>query len=232
MSMPHEPITLDPAAPPCPPMLNRAAQTAGISSLHAIGALDILTQPLLGYFCSSRCPGSVILRAYDLARELRRNDIPVVSGFHASIERECLRILLRGQKPIVLCAARSLARMRIPAEWRQPIADGRMLILSPIAGNVHRPTAEHAAIRNMFAAALASAVLVAHAAPGSKVQRLSAAIVERRQPLLTLDDPANHDLIAQGAHPITAATIAPWWARHTVTTSPTSPIEQTRPPHD
>ena len=213
MSTPPERITLDPGAPTCPSVLARAAEVVGVSSLQAIGVLDILTQPLLGYFCSSRCPGSVILRAYDLARELRHLGIPVVSGFHSSIERECLRILLRGQQPTVLCAARSLARMRIPADWRQPIADGRMLILSPIAGNVHRPTGEHAAIRNMFAADLAGAVLVAHAAPGSRVERLCAAIRERRQPLLTVDDPANGDLVAQGAHPVSAATVGVWWRR-------------------
>jgi predicted Rossmann fold nucleotide-binding protein DprA/Smf involved in DNA uptake len=206
------PITLDPAAPTCPPVLSRAAEAVGATSLHAIGALDILARPLLGYFCSSRCPGSVILRAYDLARELREMGIPVVSGFHASIERECLRLLLRGGQPIVVCAARSLARMRVPAEWRQPIAEGRLLILSPITGNDHRPTAEHAAVRNQFAAALASAVLVAHAAPGSKVERLCAAVIERRQPLLTLDDPVNGELIARGARAVSAATIGAWWA--------------------
>ena len=211
MSTPPERITLDPGAPTCPSVLARAAEVVGVSSLQAIGVLDILTQPLLGYFCSSRCPGSVILRAYDLARELRHLGIPVVSGFHSSIERECLRTLLRGQQPIVLCAARSLVRMRIPGEWRQPIADGRMLILSPIAGNVHRPTTEHTAIRNMFAADLARAVLVAHAAPGSRVERLCAAVVERGQALLTVDDPANGDLVAQGAHPVSAATIGVWW---------------------
>ncbi len=214
-------ITLNPAAPVCPSRLRNAAAITSVSSLHAIGNLDILSRPLLGYFCSSRCPGSVILRAYDLARELRDHSIPVISGFHSPIERECLRLLLRGQQPITICAARSLQRMRIPADWRQPIADGRLLILSPITGEVHRPTADHAITRNHFAAALASAVLIAHAAPGSKIQRLSDTLIaQRQQPLLTLDDPANHDLIAHGAQPITAATIAPWWTQHT-TASPT-----------
>lgn len=208
-------ITLDPTAPSSPLRLRNAAEITGVSTLHAIGSLDILDQPLLGFFCSSRCPGSVILRAYDLARELRDKGIPVISGFHAPIERESLRLLLRGQQPIVLCAARSLARLRIPADWRQPLADGRLLIISPITGQVHRPTAEHAATRNLFAAAVADAVLIAHAAPGSKIQRLSESVRARPQPLLTLDDPANHNLIAHGAQPITADAIAAWWEWNT-----------------
>jgi predicted Rossmann fold nucleotide-binding protein DprA/Smf involved in DNA uptake len=213
MNEPPDMMLLDPADSSCPSRLCSAATIAHVSALHALGNLDILAGPLLGFFCSSRCPGGVILRAYDLARELRDSGISVISGFHAPIERECLRILLRGQQPIVVCAARSLVRLRIPSDWRQPLVDGRLLIISPITGQVHRPTAEHAATRNQFAAAVADSVLIAHAAPGSKIQRLSESVLARPQPLLTLDDLANHDLIAHGAQPITAATIAAWWGQ-------------------
>lgn len=213
MSQPAEIVTLVPGSAACPPKLSHAATIASVSSLYAIGALDILSQPLLGFFCSSRCPGSIILGAYDLARALRDNCIPIISGFHSPIERECLRLLLRGQQPIIICAARSLTRMRIPPEWRQPLTDSRLLILSPITGDIHRPTAMHAALRNHFAAAIADVVLVAHAAPGSKIQNLCDTILARQQPLLTLDDPANHDLITHSAQPVTAATIATWWTQ-------------------
>lgn len=220
MTAPFDLITLDPAALACPPRLRQAAAIATVSELRAIGNLDLLAQSLLGVFCSSRCPGSVILGAYDLARALRDHSIPIVGGFHSPIERESLRLLLRGQQPIVICAARSLARLRLPAEWRQPIAGGRLLIISPITGEIHRPTAAHATLRNQFAAALADVVFVAHAASGSKTERLCESILARRQPLLTLDDPANHDLITNGAQPTTSSAIAPWWAQHTAGASP------------
>jgi predicted Rossmann fold nucleotide-binding protein DprA/Smf involved in DNA uptake len=198
-----------------PERLRRAATTTGVHTVESIGNLGILLSPLLGFFCSSRCPSSIILRAYDLACALRDNGIPVISGFHSPIERECLPLLLRGQQPIVFCAARSLTHLRVPAGWRQPLADGRLLITSPITGDIHRPTAAYAAARNYFAATIASAVLIAHAAPSSKIQRLSVALIQRQQPLLTLDDPANRDLITHGTHPITTDTIAAWWAQHT-----------------
>lgn len=215
-------VQLDPAHDACPPKLRRAAEIADTSTIHTIGALDILSRPMLGFFCSSRCPGSVILSAYDIARELRDNAIPVISGFHSPIEREVLRILLRGQQPIVICLARSLDRLRIPSDWRQPLADGRLLIISPITGAIHRPTAEHATTRNLFAAATADAVLVAHAAPGSKIQTLCESVLARRQPLLILDDPANHTLITRDAQPITADTITAWCTQHTTQTHRTT----------
>jgi len=32
----------------------------------------------------------------------------VISGFHTPAEKECLRILLRGAQPIIICPARSI----------------------------------------------------------------------------------------------------------------------------
>jgi len=62
---------------------------------------------------------------------VRDAGITVISGFHAPMDRECLRILLRGKQPIIVCPARSLEKLRFPANWREPIEAGRMLILSP-----------------------------------------------------------------------------------------------------
>jgi hypothetical protein len=54
-------------------------------------------------FCSARCPGSVILRAYDQAAQWRDTGHCVISGFHSPVEKECLRILLRGEPPFTIC---------------------------------------------------------------------------------------------------------------------------------
>ena len=138
--------------------------------IFAIGNLDILSQPLLALFCSSKCPGSVILQTYDAVCALRDAGVTVISGFHSPIEKECLRLLLRGAQPIVICPARSIERMRIPSEWRAPLAAGRLLILSPFDAKHLRVTAETAQYRNHFAAAFASRVLIPYAAPGSKTE--------------------------------------------------------------
>ena len=39
--------------------------------ISALGNLDILQRKKLALFCSVKCPGSLILQTYDLARALR-----------------------------------------------------------------------------------------------------------------------------------------------------------------
>src|SRR5579883_2639216 len=90
------------------------AQLLGVLGEHApircltLGNRKTLTQPLLALFCSERCPGDLIIKASDAATALRDAGVPVVSGFHSPVERECLRILLRGTQPVVICPARSI----------------------------------------------------------------------------------------------------------------------------
>src|SRR3990170_6732323 len=99
------------------------------STLSALGNLGSLSQPRTALFCSVRCPGDAILGAYDAARKIRDEGVTVVSGFHSPVEKECLRILLRGKQPIIMCLARGLEGMRLPSEWRKPLEDERLLLL-------------------------------------------------------------------------------------------------------
>ena len=155
------------------------------STLTAIGVFALLSQPKVGLFCSVRCPGDKILTAYDTARKLRDDGIAVISGFHSPVEKECLRILLRGQQPIIICLARSLARIRLPADWRDPLAAGRLLLISPFETRPRRPDKTYARRRNELVAALADEVLIIHAEPGGHIERMRALIdrwnIPRRQ---------------------------------------------------
>ena len=139
------------------------------AQLFALGNLDILQLPKTALFCSGRCPGKLILRTYDQAAQWRDAGHCVVSGFHAPVEKECLRILLRGEPPIIICPARGLPK-RIPPDWKKPLADGRLLILSIFPNTKSRITADLAARRNELVAALADDVFVAHATPGGRLQ--------------------------------------------------------------
>lgn len=164
-----------------------------------IGNLRLLEEPLTALFCSNRCPGDLILKTYDLARAIRDAGIPVIGGFQTAMERECLRLLLRGTQPVVVCPAGGIDNMRIPREWRPAIDDGRLLVLSPFPATVRRPTAEVAAQRNELVASLASRVFIAHAAPGSKTETLARCHADAGNPLLTLDSPANESIVRIGA---------------------------------
>jgi len=173
--------------------------------LSALGNVDLLSLPSIALFCSSRCPGHAILATYDQAAHWRDAGQCVISGFHSPVEKECLRILLRGKSPVIICPARGMLR-NIPADpvdCRAAFDDGRLLLVSPFPDNVRRVTAETATIRNRFVAALAATVAVAHAAPGSKIESLSLELLAAGKPLYTFDHPANSALLHAGAHSLT-----------------------------
>lgn len=167
-----------------------------------IGNPALLSQPLTALFCSARCPGGLILQTYDLARELRDAGVAIIGGFQTPMERECLRLLLRGTQPLVICPARGITGMRIPASYRPALAGGRLLIASAFPPWARRATADFATQRNEFVRSRAAQVIVAHAAPEGRTEALARQVVTAGQPLFTLDSPANANLLDLGARPI------------------------------
>jgi predicted Rossmann fold nucleotide-binding protein DprA/Smf involved in DNA uptake len=89
------------------------------------------------------------------------------------VEKECLRILLRGKQPIIFCLARAMEKIRIPADWRGALDTGRLLVLSPFEKRPRRPTAESSNQRNELVAALSDEALIVNAKPGGSVTRIS-----------------------------------------------------------
>lgn len=164
-----------------------------------IGEIGLLSGRKLALLCSRACPGSIIVRTLDMIRELRETSWTVISGFQSPIEQECLEILLRGERPVIVCPARSVQGMRIPATWKPAIAAGRMLITSPFDAKIRRATAETAEERNRFVVSLTDAVFIPHASPGGSLDRLCRDHIAGRKPILTLDDPANAHLTGMGA---------------------------------
>jgi predicted Rossmann fold nucleotide-binding protein DprA/Smf involved in DNA uptake len=153
----------------------------------AIGNLGILEKELFGILCSRKCPGEIILRAYDLAIALRERGVPVIGGFHTPMEKEILDLLLKGRQPIVICPARGIAGMRIPAPWKQPLAEGRLLVLSSFPPQQTRQTKELADHRNRFLAHIADTLLIIHAEPGSQTEKLSRDLAQSGKVPLTFD---------------------------------------------
>jgi predicted Rossmann fold nucleotide-binding protein DprA/Smf involved in DNA uptake len=189
---------IESTSPTFPAALQTGMLISPVSRLWAIGNLDLLQMPLLGLFCSTRCPGNVILRTYDLALALREAEVPMISGFHTPMEKECLEVFLRGTQPLVLCPARDIQHLRLPVAWRKPLADGRLLLVSAMAPGQRRPTAVLAEQRNRFVATLAQSICVAHAAPGSRTERLCAELVAQGKRIYTLGLAENAPLVQCG----------------------------------
>jgi hypothetical protein len=99
---------------------------------------------------------------------MRGDGVTVISGFHSPIEKECLRILLRGKQPIIICPARAIEPMRIPTQCRAAFDAGRVLFLSTFTKQPRRVTKDSALRRNELVAALADEAFIAHVSPGGQ----------------------------------------------------------------
>ncbi len=192
-------VILPPTDSRYPALLGAILGPAAPAAVTALGDLALLDRRPLALFCSSRCPGSLIVQASDLAHALRSRSATVIGGFHTPVERACLEILLAGVGPLIVCPARGMYRT-ISAELRRPLAAGRLLLLSPFEEAERRVTAELAAYRNRFVAALAERVLFVHAAPGGRTEALAREVVGWGKPVYTLAHPANAALMDLGAH--------------------------------
>ena len=155
-----------------PPRVRERLESEAPAQLSALGNLDLLALPKTALFCSVRCPGHVILTTYDQAAKWRDTGRCVIGGFHSPVEKECLRILLRGTQPIIICPARTLPQ-RVPLDWRQALAAGRLLVLSAFGAGDKRVTTELAIRRNEFVAALADELWFAHITPGGQMDTLA-----------------------------------------------------------
>jgi predicted Rossmann fold nucleotide-binding protein DprA/Smf involved in DNA uptake len=167
-----EQTTIKPDDPSYPPGLAAAGIGLAQQTLQAWGNADVLKGEKVALLCSVRCPGDLILRAYDFAKKLRDDGVTVISGFHSPVEKECLIILLRGKQPIIICPARSLANLRVPGEWKRPLEGGRLLLLSPFSAKHRRVTADLAKRRNEFVAAIADKVCFIHVSAGGELEAL------------------------------------------------------------
>lgn len=145
---------------------------AGHSQISAIGNPAILQNPLVAFFCSTKCTGEAVLSTFAAVRNLRDAGITLIGGFHSPMEMECLDLLLRGIQPIVVCPARSITEYRHPSAWKSPIQQDRLLILSTFPPSQKSPTAKQCDLRNELVAILADSIFVAHAAEGSRTESL------------------------------------------------------------
>ena len=151
------------------------------------GDRELLNEPLHGILCSKACPGEKIIEAIDLAQRWRAENRAVISGFHTPVEKECLRIFLRGPQRIVICPARGLDPFLLPTEWQQKFQRGEILIVSSFDSSIRRPTKETAESRNRLVVDLATDVTIIHASPGGHLEQLTKASLLK--PTLICDRP-------------------------------------------
>ena len=201
-----DPIHIDQQDVRYPPSLRLYFADRIPPAVIARGNLDLLHEtqhrPLVALFCSVQCSEPVIQQTYALAHALRDASVTVISGFHSPLEKECLSILLQGTQPVIVCPARGIERLRLPASWRMAMEKKRLLLLSPFGEAQHRPTSARALVRNQLIAALADVVFITHATPGGKSESFCHELATEGKPLLALDTVENTNLFNLGAEPL------------------------------
>lgn len=138
------------------------------------GQTALLTEPLLGLIASRECPGHVLLETLDRVPEWVQAGRVIVSGFHSPLEQQVLRSVLRRQGRAVKVLARGMGDYRPTAEEREPLAAGRMLVITACRPEVRRITRETALARNRLILDLASEIVVPYLASNSPLATLIA----------------------------------------------------------
>lgn len=136
-----------------------------------IGNSELLKKRKSAFLCSRTIPASVVLKYYDWAITQREAGNCVVSGFHSQIEKDVLHFLLKGEQPIILVLARGL-KEKIEPEFKKPLEQGRLLIISPFAKATKRVTVQTAELRNKLIIELADSISVGHVSAGGQLEKL------------------------------------------------------------
>lgn len=177
-------------------------QVCGVFDLPVLatfGDTNILKRRSLALFCSNRVPAELIPDVYGLASALYSTGATVIGGFHTPIEKECLRMLLKAGGTVIACLPRSIEGMRVPPQWHDALNEGRLLVTSPFAGNRRDVSAAMAAQRNRLVAAIAEAIVVAHASPGGKTEQVCREVLTWGKQVYTLRSPYNAHILELGA---------------------------------
>jgi len=141
-----------------------------------VGNAALLDEPLLGIVSSRECPGSALLETLDRVPEWAKEGRVILSGFHAPLEQQVLRSVLRRKGRVVKLLARGLTDYRVPSDERAPLDEGRMLVLTSFTPEIRRTTRATALERNRLVLALATETVIPYVAEGSP---LAALVAER-----------------------------------------------------
>ncbi|MCZ2103430.1 MAG: hypothetical protein OZ923_02475 [Comamonadaceae bacterium] len=153
---------MKPAFIPLPPHLAPHIPADVAQRLVGIGNAALLAEPLLGFIASRQCPGHVFIETLDRVPQWASAGRVLISGFHSPLEQQVLRSLLRRQGHAVKLLARHLPADRAwrpTAEEREPLAQGRLLILSASPAAEARTTRASSIARNRLVLALATEAL-------------------------------------------------------------------------
>lgn len=143
--------------------------------LMGVGNTALIEVPLLGLMASRECTGHVLLETLERVPQWVHARRIIVSGFHSPLEQQVLRSVLRRKGQVVKVLAHGMQDYRPEPDECEPLATGRMLIITACPQQVKRTTRATALARNRLVVALASELVAPYVAAGSPLESMLAA---------------------------------------------------------
>ena len=142
-------------------------------TIATLGNADILKREKVAFLSSRKVPPSAVMQCYDWAGRMRDEGVCVMGGFQSPLEKDVLKILLKGTQPIVMVLGRKMwSEKYVPEEYRQHIDNGRLLIVSPVSQSVGRVGCQSAALRNRYIVENAQTVVFATLSPDGELDKM------------------------------------------------------------
>jgi hypothetical protein len=138
-----------------------------------IGNEELLKLYKTAFLCSRKVAASAVLKCYDWAIEQREVGNCIISGFHSQLEKDVLHYLLKGKQPIIIALARGL-KEKIEPEFKQPMEEGRLLIVTPFDNEIKRVTEQTAIIRNKMMIEISESITIGHLSVGGQLEKILA----------------------------------------------------------
>ena len=148
-----------------------------MEEIDYLGNKELLNKQKTAFLASSTISPEMVLCCYDWAAG--QHEGCVVSGFSSKLERDVLHFLIKAECPIILVLARRMYR-EIPEELKEPLAQGRLLIIS--TNNAVRQSKVTALARNKYVCELADSIIFVGVTPKSSLQQLKEAFDAKKVP--------------------------------------------------
>lgn len=142
-----------------------------ISIKESVGNLELLKLTKIAFLCSRKIPASAVLKCYDWAIAQREEGNCVISGFHSKLEKDVFHYLLKGSQPVIMMLARGL-KQKLDPVLKKNLDQGRLLIISPFAGNVKRVTERTSETRNKAMIEIADRIIVGFVSENGQLHKI------------------------------------------------------------
>ena len=125
--------------------------------IQYLGNKELLKLHKTAFLAASTIPPEMVLKCYDWAVRMAKEEQCVISGFSSKLERDVLHFLIKAKCPAILVLARRMYS-KLPEELIEPLNQGRLLIVTTF--NSPRQTRVTALIRNKYVCEKANRVLI------------------------------------------------------------------------